>query len=113
ETGLAYAEREEAYFRQLRARRVQVEGPLRSLDEVRELARAGGVQLLHLAAHGRFNGSNAELSPLTLDGGTLTPADLVGERVAGLRRERPLVFLNACHTARLAFALTNLGSWAE
>lgn len=112
-TGMDYAEREEAYFRMLPARRIQVEGPLRSADEVRTLARGGGVQLLHFAAHGRYDGNNIDLSPLTLDGGALTPYDLMGERVAGLRRERPLVFFNACHTARLAFTLTRLGGWAE
>jgi hypothetical protein len=110
---LLYAQREEAYFRQLPARRVQVSGPLRSTADVRQVAQAGGVQLLHFAAHGRFDPQNANLSPLSLEDGALTPFDLAGERAAGLRRERPLVFLNACHTARLAFALTGLGGWAE
>lgn len=110
---LLYAQREEAYFRQLPARRVQVSNTLRSIADVRQLAQAGGVQLLHFAAHGRFDAQNANLSPLSLQDGVLTPNDLAGERAAGLRRERPLVFLNACHTARLAFALTGLGGWAE
>ncbi len=110
---LVYAQREEAYFRQLPARQVQVAGPLRSAAEVRQLMAGGGVQLVHFAAHGRFDARNADLSPLSLEGGRLTPLDLAGERGAGLRRERPLVFLNACHTARLAFALTGLGGWAE
>ena len=110
---LSYSQREEAYFRQLPARQVQVAGPLRSTAAVRQLMAGGGVQLLHFAAHGRFDARNADLSPLTLDDGRLTPLDLAGERGAGLRRERPLVFLNACHTARLAFALTGLGGWAE
>ncbi len=110
---LLYAQREEAYFRQLPARRVQVSNTLRSTADVRQMAQAGGVQLLHFAAHGRFDAQNANLSPLSLQDGVLTPIDLAGERAAGLRRERPLVFLNACHTARLAFALTGLGGWAK
>jgi len=110
---LTYAQREEAYFRQWAARRVEVAGPLRSTSEVRQLAAAGDVQLWHVAAHGRFDGSNADLSPLALQDGRLTPLDLIGERGAALRKQRPLVFLNACHTARLAFALTGLGGWAE
>jgi hypothetical protein len=110
---LLYAQREEAYFRQLPARRVQVSGPLRSTADVRQVVQAGGVQLLHVAAHGRFDAENANLSPLSLQDGSLTPIDLAGERASGLRKERPLVFLNACHTARLAFSLTGLGGWAE
>jgi hypothetical protein len=110
---LPYAQREEAYFRQFAAYHVQVSGPLRSTADVRQVAQAGGVQLLHFAAHGRFDPENANLSPLSLQDGALTPFDFAGERAAGLRRERPLVFLNACHTARLAFALTGLGGWAE
>lgn len=110
---LLYAQREEAYFRQLPARRVQVSGPLRSTADVRQVAQAGGVQLLHVAAHGRFDPENADLSPLSLQDGALTPLDLAGGRASGLRKERPLIFLNACHTARLAFALTGLGGWAE
>jgi hypothetical protein len=110
---LAYTQREEAYFRDLAQRQVQVSEPLRSAAEVRQLAQAGGVQLLHFAAHGRFDADNANLSPLSLEDGTLTPYDLAGARGGGLRRDRPLVFLNACHTARLAFALTGLGGWVE
>lgn len=110
---LQFAQREEAYFRQLPVRRVQVSPTLRSTADVRQVAQAGGVQLLHFAAHGRFDPENANLSPLSLQDGALTPFDLAGERAAGMRRDRPVVFLNACHTARLAFALTGLGGWAE
>jgi hypothetical protein len=110
---LLFAQREEAYFRQLPTYRVQVSRPLRSTADVRQVAQAGGVQLLHFAAHGRFDAQNANLSPLSMEDGALTPFDLVGERASGLRRDKPLVFLNACHTARLAFALTGLGGWAE
>jgi hypothetical protein len=86
---------------------------LRSTADVRQLAQAGGAQLLHVAAHGRFDPQNANLSPLSLQDGALTPFDLTGERAAGLRRERAIVFLNVCHTGRLAFSLTGLGGWAE
>jgi hypothetical protein len=113
ENQLFYAEREEVYFRRLPNRYVRVEGPIRSTALVRQLVLSGGVQLLHFAAHGRFDPENVDLSPLTLEDGKLTPFDLTGERAAGLRRDRPIIFLNACHTARLAFALTGLGGWAE
>jgi hypothetical protein len=110
---LLYTAREEAYFRALPAKQVEIAGPLRTSADVRKLAQDGGVQLLHFAAHGRLDAANANLSPLSLEDGALTPYDLAGARVAGLRRDRPLVFLNACHTARVAFALTGLGGWAE
>lgn len=107
------AQREEAYFRQLPARRVEIAGPLHLTTDVRKVAQEGGVQLLHIAAHGRFDAENANLSPLTLEDGTLNPFDLMGERAVGLRREQPVIFLNICHTRRVGFALTGLGGWAE
>jgi len=46
-------------------------------------------------------------------GEVIEPVDMSGPATAGIRRERPLVFLNACHGGRLEFTLTGLGGWAE
>jgi CHAT domain-containing protein len=43
----------------------------------------------------------------------LLPEDLSVRQVVGLRRAKPIVFLNACHTSRINFALNGLGGWAE
>ena len=45
--------------------------------------------------------------------GSLTPADLMGGDLRGLRTRRPLVFLNACHSGQVALSLTGLGGWAD
>lgn len=113
DNALAYTQTEEAFFRTLPSKRVQAGDALRSVAGVLHLAQTGGVQLLHVAAHGRHEGANADLSSLSLEDGVLTPDDFSGERAAGLWKERPLVFLNLCHTARPAFSLTRLGDWVE
>jgi hypothetical protein len=92
---------------------VDVPEPLHRVQEFLQLAQEGSAELIHFAAHGRFEADNADLSPLSFEDGALTPGALSGQRVRGLVRARPLVFLNACHTARLAFTLTGLGGWAE
>ena len=56
---------------------------------------------------------NADQSELTLADGSLTPADLMGGDLRGIRMQRPLVFLNACHSGQVALSLTGLGGWAD
>ena len=111
---LAFVEEEVAYFRErLPQAGVQVGSPIATRQEVLALLRQGGVQLLHFAAHGRFDPVQADRSPLTLQDGVVTPEDFSGSQARGLRRERPVIFLNTCHSARVAFVLTRLGGWAE
>lgn len=114
ELDLAYVQREKEYFDALKQRGLQVNEPLRSRDEVLDAARDGSFQVLHLAAHGNFNPDKAEQSPLVLqDQQELWPSDLSGSQARALRKERPLVFLNACHSGQVEFSLTGLGGWAE
>ena len=111
---LAFVEEEVAYFRdRLPQAGVQVGPPVATRQEVLALLRQGGVQLLHFAAHGRFDPAQADRSPLTLQDGVITPEDFSGSQARGLRRDHPLIFLNTCHSARVAFVLTRLGGWAE
>jgi len=111
---LSFTALEQDYFLGLEKRGVRVGPPLRTRAEVLQATKQGDMKLLHLAAHGNFNPDNAEESPLVLQGGEkLLPADIAGARAAGLRRERPLVFLNACLSGQIDFALTGLGGWAE
>lgn len=48
-----------------------------------------------------------------MQGDPLFPSDLSRRRAKGLRRERPLIFLNICHGARVGYNLTGLGGWAQ
>lgn len=111
---LAFVAEEREYFDELSQKQIDVGMPLQSRTDVLKIARAGGIQLLHFAAHGTFNAASVNESAIVLQNNEeLIPDDLVGRRVSGLRRDRPVVFLNICHGARLAFDLTGLGGWAE
>jgi hypothetical protein len=113
-SNLAFTEREKEYFANLEQAGVEVGEPLATKSQVLQTMRSGEIKLLHLAAHGNFRVDNVNESPLLLENDEpLRPSELAGARVAGLRRERPLVFLNACHSGQIDFGLTGLGGWAE
>ena len=73
----------------------------------------GGAQLFHFATHGNYNQEFVDESPIVLEGDPLFPSDLTRRRAKGLRREKPLIFLNTCHGARVGYNLTGLGGWAQ
>lgn len=113
---LDFVKEEKEYFDQMPSvlPRIVVGAPI--TDRARFLAQIGEgkVQLLHFATHANFEGGNADRSPIHLEmGEVIEPIDMSGPATAGIRRERPLVFLNACHGGRLEFTLTGLGGWAE
>jgi hypothetical protein len=113
-SNLDYSQKDIDYFAALERRGVEVGKPLATRNEVLTTIRTARVKLLHLAAHGNFKHDNPNDSPLELNNGEyLRPSDLAGARGQTLRMERPLVFLNACHGAQIAFTLTGLGGWAE
>ena len=112
---LAFVRQEKAFFDLIGQWGVDVgAAPLQTLAEVEQLAEQGGVELVHFATHGNFSGGDPDSSVIRLaDQMELNPRDLRGSFVRGLRKARPLVFLNACHTAQIGFSLTGLGGWAE
>jgi len=67
---------------------------------------------LHIVGHGRYRPDVPELSIVPLDGGDLTPDQIVGENKTLFATRHPLVFLNACEVARQGVALSGLGGWA-
>ncbi|MEZ4709556.1 MAG: CHAT domain-containing protein [Caldilineaceae bacterium] len=114
ELDLAYVQQEKQYFEGLKGRGLRVADPLQSRDDVLDAVHEGEFQVLHLAAHGNFNPDKVDQSPLVLqDRQELWPSDLSGSQVRALRRQRPIVFLNACHSGQIEFSLTGLGGWAE
>jgi len=111
---LTFVQEEQKFFATLAAQRhLQVTGPLQRRLEVTDLFRSGGYQVLHFATHGAFNSANADQSQLSLKDGDLSPGDLAGSNLSGIRKAKPLVFLNACHSGRVALSLTGLGGWAD
>ncbi|MCX7671026.1 MAG: CHAT domain-containing protein, partial [Anaerolineae bacterium] len=113
--GAPAAEAESRYFQELHRRQWQVslEGPLTRVADVQARLQAKSVQLLHFACHGNFDASNPDNSMVKLEGGYFSPAQLDARMRAGLAAAKPLVFLNACHSGEIGFALTGLGGWAS
>ena len=69
------------------------------------------LSVLHFACHGLFDSTSPDDSAITLSDGALRPSDI---RVKfGGKRQRPLIFINACHGGRAEFSFTGLGGWAD
>ncbi|GIE98935.1 CHAT domain-containing protein [Paractinoplanes rishiriensis] len=73
-----------------------------SLDDSGE---SDGVGLIYVACHGDYAD---DYFGFRLDG-TISVGDLDGRGLPGLAGARPLVFLNACHSARMVDASADLG----
>jgi CHAT domain-containing protein len=77
-----------------------------------EALEQGEFDLLHLACHGSFGGTAAaDASAVLMEDGPFSAAELSPRLAGALRSAAPLVFFNACHSGRLGFSLTRLGSW--
>jgi serine/threonine protein kinase len=80
--------------------------------EILGLFEQGKFDLLHLITHGDFGGlSAADASAVQMEDGAFLVAELSPRMAAALRRAAPLIFFNSCHTGRIGFSLTQLGSW--
>lgn len=105
------------YLRALRAAwwpLMVVEPPPRSSYDARKLLAEGDVDLLHFATHGVPQSDGLKVAMMRLGSGELSVEDLVGnETLQGVRRAAPLVFMNACHSARRQAGLTRTDGWAE
>jgi CHAT domain len=72
----------------------------------------GGFDLLHVIAHGAFGGMfTADGSALLMEDGDFRVAELSARIVGAMRGASPLIFFNTCHSGRIGFSLTRLGSW--
>lgn len=85
---------------------------LGKLSEVKAALQGGQTQLFHFACHGGFDATRPDDSVLELTDGDLTPSQIVGPLRTGIHTSRPVVFLNACHSAEASFSLTRIGGWA-
>lgn len=111
---LQAAQAESDYFAELHRRQweVSLTGPLKTRDEVTQTMRDGRTHLFHFACHGNFDAGSANESKLKLGTEFLTPRD-IGALKPFLRKSKPVVFLNACHSGRVGIGLTQLGGWAQ
>ncbi len=112
---LQAAREESEYFVALRRKlwSLNFDGPLSTVADVDARFREGATEHYHFACHGNFNTDDPNESKLKLADGFLRPSQIAGPKQAGLRRSRPLVFLNACHSGRIGAGLTQLGGWAQ
>ena len=115
---LAFVAEEQSYFDKLPSRPIDgaailVKPLIQTAPAVLEALEQAGAQLYHFACHGNFNYDNPEESVLRLKGSALQPSQIVGRSQAGIRKSKPLVFLNACHSGRTGFKLSGMGGWAE
>jgi hypothetical protein len=72
----------------------------------------GQIDVFHFAGHGLFDPERTEACGFLLaDGRVLQPLDLLGPVQTRLKEARPLVFFNACQTARMGISPTGLEGW--
>lgn len=109
---LKAAEAELAIVRSLGVGGAQVNVLPARTQALREVFDRGDFDLLHLAAHGAFGGlATAEASAVLMEDGPFSASELSPRMCRALRRAAPLIFFNACHSGRIGFSLTSLGSW--
>ncbi|WP_423222816.1 CHAT domain-containing protein [Candidatus Amarolinea aalborgensis] len=109
-SSLLFAAAELDALKDLQARLTALTDAAASVKPVRQLLDGNLVGILHFACHGKLDAADPTNSPLALSDGSLRVADL-SRRVR--YRQHPLIFLNACESGGLGFALSGLGGWAE
>lgn len=85
---------------------------LATFAELKALLESGAVDLLHFAGHGEYDPKDPDDSRFVLADRSFRPRDLLPVE-SQVREIRPLVFLNACQSARQGRSLTGLGGWAS
>ena len=79
--------------------------------EVLDSLKYEDLSVFHFACHGAFDSKSPNDSAIKLSDGPLRPSD-IHARFGG-KRQRPLIFINACHGGRAEFSFTGLGGWAK
>lgn len=65
--------------------------------------------ILHFACHGMFDRNLPNDSTINLGNNSLRPRII---KVI-FKQDRPIVFINACHSGRVGFSFTKIGGWAR
>ena len=113
---LPYAAQERARLADLaRAHGIEDASPSpATFETIETLLAEGRVGIFHVVAHGDFSSEHPDESSLLLeDGRSFRAEDLQGPIKTGIRKSRPLVFLNACRVGQQGWALAGLGGWAR
>ena len=84
-----------------------------SLDDVTTSLEEGDFDIMHFTTHGSYNQDLATQSEILLENNqVLTPIDLNGTEI-NIKKNNPIVILNACQTGNQGFVLTGIGGWSE
>lgn len=86
---------------------------LATLTAVDEALQREGNAVLHFVGHSSFDSTLSGPILLLSDGLSLSPTDLYGPAQSQIRKDRPLVFLNACRAGRNDWSLSGLGGWVS
>ena len=110
-TDLEHLSEEMDFVERLNELHKGVEGkrPLQGYLEVLEWLEHQNFSIMHFACHGEFDEKMPSRSPIVLSGQSLRPDHI--HTKFGEGRQRPLIFINACHTGRTGSSLTWLGGW--
>lgn len=109
------ADAERRFFAELAERHADVhDHSLEDPDhaEIRKCIEEKNLDMIHFVGHGKYDNEDPDASGILLsDGLRFRPDDLHGPIRTQLRKNRPLVTLNACQLGRSGVALTRLGGW--
>ncbi|MGH9972145.1 MAG: CHAT domain-containing protein [Pyrinomonadaceae bacterium] len=113
-SALSNAQKELAYFESLTAQDVPVDSP-KTRAELIEFLNTRNYDVIHFACHGQFNTEDPGESAIQLpDTSLLQPDDLrTGNIPQMIRNNRPLIFLNSCHSGRTGSTLVGIAGWAR
>ncbi len=88
-----------------------VQSPITNSADVLDSLKYEDLSVFHFACHGAFDSKSPNDSAIKLSDGALRPSDIIAR--FGGKRQRPLIFINACHGGRAEFSFTGLGGWAK
>ena len=113
-SALSSAQEEIDYFESLKQFGVNVDLP-KTLDELLAQLQSKDYDVIHFACHGEYESDDPGESAIQLpDGNLLQPDDLrTGNIPANIGKNRPLIFLNCCHSGRTGTTLVGVAGWAK
>ena len=114
---LQAAQRETDYFTEPaahRSGRSAMDGPLSTLADVEDPVpgrrhRAVPLRLPRQLQHRRPQ----RVEAASWQANSCVPSQIIGPAQTGLRKSKPVVFLNACYGGQVGVGLTQLGGWAQ
>ena len=111
---LSSAQEEIDYFQSLSTAGVIVDLP-QTKDELLKFLDTKKYDLIHFACHGEFRQSDPGESAIQLpDHSLLRPDDLrAGNIQNAIRQNRPLIFMNCCHSGRTGSTLVGVAGWTK